>query len=163
MNVPNDPSLVDRVRKLVAEELDDDDEVAGAQEQLPVELAAGGWVSACRELRLFLLEMRVASDPAFEAEVTQALALERLIASIGVGAFSGVEPAAMDVPPGWRSTEKDGEILEYLPRRWFELRAAEDFDGVRDIERWLIVHHEEVSTLRRMGRWPVWPEDPASL
>ncbi|HEY5170689.1 MAG TPA: hypothetical protein VIK54_03070 [Acidimicrobiia bacterium] len=163
---PGDVGLVGRVRTLVADQLDGDDDVAAAQGQLAVELAtlaADGSVSACRELRLLLLEMRLASDPSFEGEVSQALALECLVATLNIGGFSGVEPAAMDVPPGWRSTAQDGEILEYLPRRWYELRDAGDVEGVRDVERWTIVHVEHLATLRRMGRWSVWPENEASL
>ena len=58
---PGDARLVDRVTALVAEQLDCDDDVAGAQGALAVALAgmaAEGSVSACRELRLLLLERR---------------------------------------------------------------------------------------------------------
>lgn len=164
--VPGDVGLVDRVKTLVAEQLDGGDDVAAAQGQLAVELAglaAEGSVSACRELRLLLLEMRLATDPSFEGEVSQAVALEFLLASLGVDLFDGVEPASAPVPPGWRSTAEDGELLEYLGRRWYELRDAGDVEGVRDLERWTVFHSEQISTLRRMGRWSVWPESEASL
>ncbi len=59
---PGDPGLVGRVERLIASMFDiERDEVAAAQAALALELAtlaAAGSVSACRELRLLLLEMR---------------------------------------------------------------------------------------------------------
>jgi hypothetical protein len=139
---------------LVTNQIADGDDVAQAQAALSLELAqlaAGGSVSACRELRLALLELRVASDPAYEGEVTEALVLEVLLTGLDIGAISGVEPCSLDWPPGWRSTAEDGELLAYLVRRWFELLAADDRERLRDLELWVTLHLDDLRVVRLFG------------
>ncbi len=151
---PGSVGLVERVRALVADQIDGGDDVAGAQGELAIELAglaASGSVSACRELRILLLELRVASDPSYEGEVSEALVLEVLLTGLDVGAINGVEPAALDWPPGWRSTAEDGELLPYVASRWVELYAAADLEGLLDLERWVTVHLDDLRVVRAFG------------
>ncbi len=165
--VPGDPSLVDRVRALVGAEFDEQDSVAQTQGALAIqlaELAAEGSVSACRELRLTLLDARLATDPAYEGEVSQGLFLRALLCSIKSGPpVYGADPAAGDLPPGWRSTAEDGEVLAWLGRRWYELRDAGDEAAFRDLEYWVGAHAIEIWELRSSGNWSVWPDDRNSL
>jgi hypothetical protein len=165
--VAGDIGLVDRVRSLVDGQVDDADDVALAQAALATQLAktaAEGSVSACRELRLLLLEMRLATDPGYEGEVSQALMLEALLLRLSsVPAVDGIEPPGQPLPPGWRSTELDGEVLPYIGRRWFELRDAQDFAAVSDLVRWVGAHSPEIHALRESGRWSVWPDERDSL
>jgi hypothetical protein len=151
---PGSTGLVDRVRTLVADQVDSGDDVAGAQGELAIELAglaASGSVSACRELRLLLLELRVASDPSWEGEVSEALVLEVLLTGLDVGAISAIEPCSLDWPPGWRSTADDGELRQFLVRRWFELTAADDREAIRDLELWVTLHLDDLRVVRLFG------------
>jgi hypothetical protein len=164
---PDDRRLVDRVRDLVESEFDEQDSVAQTQGALAIQLAqlAGeGSVSACRELRLSLLDARLAVDPSYEGEVTQGLFLRALLCSLRTGPpVYGADPAAGDLPPGWRSTAEDGEVLAWLGRRWYELRDAGDEVGLRDLEWWVGAHSIEIYELRDSGNWSVWPDERNSL
>lgn len=164
--VPGDPALVDRVRDVVTSKIDADDDVAQAQGALALrlaELAADGSVSACRELRLALLEARVASDPGYEGTVSQALFLEALLLSLGSVPMVGIGPAVEPLPPGWRSTAEDGEILDWIGAEWMRLRDAGDMEGFHDLQQWIGVHAVELYELRESGRWSRWPDDRNSL
>jgi hypothetical protein len=151
---PGSGGLIERVRTLVADQVDSGDDVAGAQGELAIELAglaAAGSVSACRELRLLLLELRVASDPSWEGEVSEALVLEVLLTGLDVGAISAIEPCSLDWPPGWRSTVEDGELRSFLVRRWFELTAAGDLEALQDLEVWVTLHLDDLRVVRLFG------------
>ena len=82
------------------------------------ELSAEGSVSACRELRLLLLECRLASDPEFEGTVSQALCLAALMASIAVGGYTAADTASHERPPGRRRTWAAGEVPSYPGSQW---------------------------------------------
>jgi hypothetical protein len=92
------------------------------------------------------------------------LMLEALLLSLSaVPAVTGIEPAGQRLPPGWRSTELDGEVLTFIGRRWFEARDARDYTAVSDLVRWVGAHSPEIHALRESGRWSVWPDERDSL
>jgi hypothetical protein len=152
--VPGSSGLVDRVAALVEDQIADGDDVAQAQAALSLELAqlsAAGSVSACRELRLALLELRVASDPSWEGEASEALIYELLMTVLHVPPLTAVEPASLDWPPGWRSTMQDGELLDFVARRWLELFTSGDLEALTELELWVRVHLDELASVRQFG------------
>lgn len=159
---PGTVGVVESVKALLGG-LDATNASAVAQAELAVNLAAmveAGSVPAARELRQLLVDMRVSRDAEFEGSVTQALYLEVLgvvfSADLTPASPDEVAGAGADTPPGWSSTALDGELLEWLGRRWRQLDASGDVAGLRALDRWVGRHAVELNCIRRSGRWSVW-------
>ena len=161
---PGDPGLVGRVERLIASMFDiERDEVAAAEVALSLELAtlaAAGSVSACREAAPAAARNAGGDRPELRRRDNSGTRPGGAPSASHWGdgrGVSGVEPAGQPLPPGWRSTAQDGQILEWLAHEWMRRRDAGDVDAFRTLEKWIGHHTVELQNLRETGRWSVWP------
>jgi hypothetical protein len=144
-----DVGVVDAVKRLVAD-VDPDDEAETAQAALAIETArmvSLGVVSAVRELRQLLVDMRVARAPDLEAEPSTSVKLRILLQACDAGPHADWSETAALMPPGWPGG--DTELFEWLGTRRAELVAGKDWYGVRGLDAWCGAHSSELVSIRR--------------
>lgn len=162
--------LVAAVRRLVDDACDPDDAAEVAQGELAFVLAAqtaAGSPTAAAQLRQVLADLRAVADPGYDPPVTAAQHLRWLCEFIGTPSDTYDDP----LPPGYRSTVDDGDVLVWLGSRRVELVETGDAEGVDELDRWCGAHAGELAHVRR-GRCPgpfcsapglhpgYWPNDP---
>jgi CBS domain-containing protein len=101
-----------------------------------------------RRLVLTLLDLRAAADSEYEADVSAATVLLVLNRYLRTVTYRDGGP----LPPGFRSTALDGDVLEYIGRRRAELVESGDVEGVKALDRWCGGHASELHHLRQGPR-----------